>query len=98
MDSDTMRFLDKCCPLAKRERRRIMMRFVRKLCFLSLSASLTLAQSTTDTRPASGTVEDQIKVLRQALAEQQQQIAQQRQEIGRQHEEITQQSREIQTL
>jgi hypothetical protein len=74
------------------------MKFIRKLCFLSLSASLMLAQSTTDTRPPSGTVEDQIKVLRQTLAEQQQQIAQQRQEIGRQHQEIIQQSREIQTL
>jgi hypothetical protein len=75
-----------------------MMKFVRKLCFLSFSASLMLAQGTTDPRPASGTVEDQIKVLRQALAEQQQQIAQQRQEIARQHQEIIRQSQEIQSL
>jgi len=58
-----------------------------KLCFLSLWASLMLAQSPTDPRPASGTVEAQIKVLREALAEEQQQMAQQRQEIGRQHQE-----------
>jgi len=75
-----------------------MMKFVQKLCFLSLSASLMLAQSPTDPRPASGTVEDQITVLRQALADQQQQLALQRQEIGRQHQEIIQQSQEIQSL
>ena len=74
------------------------MKFVGKLCFLALSASVMLAQSTTDAQTASGTVEDQIKVLRQALAEQQQQIAEQRQEIGRQHEQIVQQSLEIHTL
>jgi hypothetical protein len=75
-----------------------MMKFVWKLCFLSLSASLMLAQSTTDPRSASGTVEDQITVLRQALAEQQQQLALQRQEIGRQHQEIIQQNQEIKSL
>lgn len=74
------------------------MKFVRKLCFLSLWASLMLAQSPTDPRPASGTVEAQIKVLREALAEEQQQMAQQRQEIGRQHQEIIQQNQEIQSL
>src|SRR5258708_39156960 len=75
-----------------------MMKFVRKLCFLSLWASLMLAQSPTDTRPASGPVEAQIKVLREALAEEQQQMAQQSQEIGRQHQKIIQQNQEIQSL
>lgn len=74
------------------------MKFVGKLCFLALSASLMLAQTTTDSPPASVAIEDQIKQLRQALAEQQQQIAEQRQEIDRQHDHIVQQSREIQTL
>ena len=75
-----------------------MMKSVGKLCFLALSASLMLAQTTTDTPPASIVIEDQIKLLRQALAEQQQQITEQRQEIARQQDQIVEQSREIQTL
>jgi hypothetical protein len=74
------------------------MRFTTGLGFLLLATGSILAQSTTATRPDSGTVEDEIRALRQALADQQQQIEQQRQEIGQQHQEIIQQSREIQTL
>ena len=74
------------------------MRFTTGLGFLLLATGSILAQSTTATRSESGTVEDEIRALRQALADQQQQIEQQRQEIGQQHQEIIQQSREIQTL
>ena len=74
------------------------MRFVWRLCFLLFSASLMLAQSPTDSRPAPATVEDEIMVLRRLLAEQQQEITRQREAIGHQEQEIILQSREIQTL
>src|SRR5215813_6020268 len=66
------------------------MRFLRKLCFVLLAGGLTLAQSTpgTETSSSTSSVTDEVKTLREILAEQQRQLIKQQQEIQKLQQQV----------
>src|SRR5262249_42796450 len=66
------------------------MRWIRKVCFVVLAPGLLWAQANVQNAGTSGTtsVEDQVKALREAMAQQQQQLAQQQQRIVQQKQRL----------
>jgi hypothetical protein len=68
---------------------------LRNLSFLVLASGMALAQANP---PASSTVADELKAMRDAIAAQQQQITQQQLQISEQRQQIVQQQQQIQDL
>src|SRR5947209_16755408 len=65
------------------------MRLLKSLCFIVLASALVLGQnSTSATSPDNSSVADELKKLREALAEQQKQLAQQQQEIDKLRQQV----------
>src|SRR5215468_11916659 len=64
------------------------MKFLKSLCFTILASSLMLGQNTSNTVSASDNIADDLKKLREAVAEQQKQIAQQQEQIQKLEQQL----------
>lgn len=71
------------------------MRIIKNLCIVMLASGLALAQSST---PSNSNVAEDLKQLRDAIAQQQKQIADQQKLLTRQQQQMTQQQQQIETL
>ncbi|HXB22155.1 MAG TPA: hypothetical protein VNV88_12275 [Candidatus Solibacter sp.] len=75
------------------------MRLVQRLCFVVLISSLVVGQNSTPaTPPAQSSVADELKNLREAMAEQQKAIQEQQKAMAQQQDQISAQQREIERL
>src|SRR5215470_5424488 len=64
------------------------MKFLKSLCFTILASSLMLGQNTSNTVSASDNIADELKKLREAIAEQQKQISQQQEQIQKLEQQL----------
>src|SRR5215472_8085577 len=64
------------------------MKFLKSLCFTILASSLMLGQNTSNTNSASDNIADELKKLREAIAEQQKQISQQQEQIQKLEQQL----------
>src|SRR5215469_6691866 len=64
------------------------MKFLKNLCFIILASSLMLGQNTSNTNSASDNIADELKKLREAIAEQQKQISQQQEQIQKLEQQL----------
>jgi cell division protein FtsB len=72
----------------KAEETMLKMKLVQKVLFILLASTLALGQTPAANNDSAGSVADELKALREAIAEQQKQIAQQQKQIAQQQEHI----------
>src|SRR5215472_8684802 len=65
------------------------MKFLKSLCFIILASGFMLGQSASNTSSASDNIADELKKLREAIAEQQKQISQQQEQIQKLEQQLT---------